>query len=826
MKSRSVKFRPCYMKSSDLGPLKYFMGLELAQSNRGIFISQRHYTLQILQDVGLLAAKPLSIPMDPHILEVYTRARNPYFSNKELSVKVFADSNWASCLDTRKSTSGICIIVGDTLISWKSKKQHVVSRSSVEAEYRSLASTTCELVWLSSLFHDLFISIVQPSLLYFDDQAAIHLANNPIFHEGTKQMELDYHFILDKLVDGSLKLLPRVLLTLEEKHLPYDLKLVDLSNKPEWFLKINSEGKVPVVKFDEQWIADSDVITQTLEEKYPNPPLATPPDKSSVGSKIFSTFIAFLKSKDPNDGTEQALLSELSSFNDHIKENGPFINGKEISAADLSLGPKLYHLEIALGHYKNWSVPDSLPYVKSYMKCCHGRMVSRLQTTPEKVISMIFPLFAPPNTSHALPHAPVHPPQTKSAVPSVQLSSSSTAYIAPHAPIHVLPPNSCRPPPLLSSNLCALPPIDLSYHPDVKNPRIYSTFEVVNLRHIPTLKCEKLNVNNYFSWFQSMKMILEGRHKFGFLIGEMLRPPPGDPQMFGTPNWQIITYSRIKEIDKIYDFLAGLNPKFDIVRGHILGQRPIPSLMKVCYEIRLEEDRTSAMSISTTLTIDSATFSARSSTSGSDKHNGRLLLYMSIAKNNDIPKNSVGNYMVVSQEVPLSNLVYLSSSVLLSVDGNNPCDSGATDHLTGSSERFVSYIPYAGNKTTRIADGSLAPIAAKEKISPCAVSPCIMLNNIGFLFLHNHTNQPTLSLLFIVKSGTIQDNYLIWETACVFVGYLCINKAINAFIRLLGESESKESNSNWVISLESTSATLVTILSPDPYYIIPTNQVP
>lgn len=49
---------------------------------------------------------------------------------------------------------------------------------------------------------------------------------------------------------------------------------------------------------------------------------------------------------------------------------GPFVNGKQISAADLSLGPKLYHLEISLGHYKNWSVPDSLPYVKSYMKVC------------------------------------------------------------------------------------------------------------------------------------------------------------------------------------------------------------------------------------------------------------------------------------------------------------------------------------------------------------------------------------------------------------------------------------------------------------------------
>ncbi|XP_030536691.1 glutathione S-transferase DHAR3, chloroplastic isoform X1 [Rhodamnia argentea] len=166
---------------------------------------------------------------------------------------------------------------------------------------------------------------------------------------------------------GDCPFCQRVLLTMEEKHLPYDLKLVDFGNKPEWFLKINPEGKVPVVKLDEKWVADSDVITQSLEEKYPDPPLITPAEKASIGSKILSTFIGFLKSKDSTDGTEQALLNELSSINDHIKENGPFINGKEISAADLSLGPKLYHMEIALGHYKNWSVPDSLPYVKSYM---------------------------------------------------------------------------------------------------------------------------------------------------------------------------------------------------------------------------------------------------------------------------------------------------------------------------------------------------------------------------------------------------------------------------------------------------------------------------
>lgn len=167
---------------------------------------------------------------------------------------------------------------------------------------------------------------------------------------------------------GDCPFTQRVLLTLEEKHLPYDLKLIDLANKPEWFLSANPEGKVPVVKLDGKWIADSDVITQSVEEKFPDPSLVTPPEKASVGSKIFSTYIGFLKSKDASDGTEQTLLNELSAFNDYIKENGPFINGKAISAADLSLGPKLYHMEIALGHYKKWSVPDSLPHLKTYMK--------------------------------------------------------------------------------------------------------------------------------------------------------------------------------------------------------------------------------------------------------------------------------------------------------------------------------------------------------------------------------------------------------------------------------------------------------------------------
>ncbi|KAL5724034.1 Glutathione S-transferase dhar1 [Ranunculus cassubicifolius] len=68
----------------------------------------------------------------------------------------------------------------------------------------------------------------------------------------------------------------RVLLTLEEKKVPYKSLLVDLSNKPQWFLDISPEGKVP------EWVADSDVITQIIEEKYPQPSLVTPPEFASV----------------------------------------------------------------------------------------------------------------------------------------------------------------------------------------------------------------------------------------------------------------------------------------------------------------------------------------------------------------------------------------------------------------------------------------------------------------------------------------------------------------------------------------------------------------
>ncbi|KAK9283356.1 hypothetical protein L1049_011598 [Liquidambar formosana] len=174
-------------------------------------------------------------------------------------------------------------------------------------------------------------------------------------------------------VVGDCPFSHRVLLTLEEKKIPYQLHLINLSDKPQWFTEVNPEGKVPVIKVDDKWIPDSDVITGLLEEKYPAPSLCPPPECASVGSKIFPSFVKFLKSKDPNDGSEQALLDELKALDDHLKAHGPYINGENITAVDLSLAPKLYHLEVALGHFKNWTVPESLTHVHNYMKLLFSR---------------------------------------------------------------------------------------------------------------------------------------------------------------------------------------------------------------------------------------------------------------------------------------------------------------------------------------------------------------------------------------------------------------------------------------------------------------------
>lgn len=172
---------------------------------------------------------------------------------------------------------------------------------------------------------------------------------------------------------GDCPFCQRVLLTLEEKKVPYKTHLINLSDKPEWYLAVNPEGKVPAVKFDDKWVPDSDVIVGILEEKYPEPSLVTPPEFANVGSKLFGPFVTFLKSKDPNDGSEQALLNELKALDEHLKAHGPYIAGEKVTAADLSLAPKLYHLDAVLGHFKKWTVPEELTHLHNYKKLLFSR---------------------------------------------------------------------------------------------------------------------------------------------------------------------------------------------------------------------------------------------------------------------------------------------------------------------------------------------------------------------------------------------------------------------------------------------------------------------
>ncbi|RVX19329.1 Retrovirus-related Pol polyprotein from transposon RE1 [Vitis vinifera] len=223
-----------HFQTKDLGKLKYFLGIEIAQSSSGVVLSQRKYALDILEETGMLDCKPVDTPMDPNVKLVpgqgeplgdpgrYRRlplgCRNPYlryikstpgqgvlYENRgHTQVVGYTDADWAGSPTDRRSTSGYCVFIGGNLISWKSKKQDVVARSSAEAEYRAMALATCELIWLRHLLQELRFGKDEQMKLICDNQAALHIASNPVFHERTKHIEVDCHFIREKIASGCV----------------------------------------------------------------------------------------------------------------------------------------------------------------------------------------------------------------------------------------------------------------------------------------------------------------------------------------------------------------------------------------------------------------------------------------------------------------------------------------------------------------------------------------------------------------------------------------------------------------------------------------------
>jgi len=250
----------------DFGPLRYFLGIEIARSSKGIILSQRKYVLDLLVETGILGCRPCGSPIDRnhqtcaelgdsidkeryqrlvgrliylchtrpdiayavsvvsrymhdprtrHMEVVYqilrylkgTHGKGLWFrANQHLNLEGYCDADWASCRDDRRSTSGYCVFVGGNLVSWRSKKQAVVSQSTAEAEHQAMALALCEMMWLKSLLKELRVLKNETMLLHCDNVAAINIANNPVQFDRMKHVEIDRFFIKEKMNGGILRL--------------------------------------------------------------------------------------------------------------------------------------------------------------------------------------------------------------------------------------------------------------------------------------------------------------------------------------------------------------------------------------------------------------------------------------------------------------------------------------------------------------------------------------------------------------------------------------------------------------------------------------------
>lgn len=199
-------FLNTYFHMKDLGPVRYFLSLEVDHTPQGYFLSQRKYILDLLKEYGLTHYRPLRLPTrDPlpnpepyqrlvgkliyltisrpdisftvHALSKFMhKPTAPHYqaalrvlrylkgsphqgvlfaSNSTAALTAYCDSDWAGCPSTRKFTTGFCVLLGNSPFSWKSKRQTIVARSSAEAEYRAMAMTTCEVLWVNQLLKDL-----------------------------------------------------------------------------------------------------------------------------------------------------------------------------------------------------------------------------------------------------------------------------------------------------------------------------------------------------------------------------------------------------------------------------------------------------------------------------------------------------------------------------------------------------------------------------------------------------------------------------------------------------------------------------------------------
>ena len=252
---------------TDLGTMRYFLGIQVQQSDEGIFISQGKYAENLLKKFNMLKSKPMDTPMAinlkltsndgapkfdasiyksvvgsliyltntrpdiVHAVSVVSRFMSDpsnhhfaavkrilryiqgtkgygirYTQEKKAHLVGYTDSDWAGAIDDRKSTSGHVFFLGSKVISWSSKKQSTVALSTTEAEYISATSTACEAVWIRRILADLRQEQNTPTKLYCDNMSTIAMTKNPVFHSRSKHIELRHHFIRKLVEDGEIEL--------------------------------------------------------------------------------------------------------------------------------------------------------------------------------------------------------------------------------------------------------------------------------------------------------------------------------------------------------------------------------------------------------------------------------------------------------------------------------------------------------------------------------------------------------------------------------------------------------------------------------------------
>ena len=248
----------------DLRQLSYFLGIEATHDSFGLHLRQTRYIIDLLDRFNLIGIRPYRAPCvlgtklskfdgDPLLdhfeyrhtvgalqyitltcLDIaysvnqlcqhmqaltiahWTAAKRVlrylkntmdfglFYKPGSFAINAYCDSDWDGDPDDRRSTCGYGMFVGPNLISWSVKKQPVVSKSSTKAEYRCLALVTVEVYWLRMLLCELKISLDSPPVIWCDNISALALASNPVFHARSKHIEVDYHFVHEKVAHRDI----------------------------------------------------------------------------------------------------------------------------------------------------------------------------------------------------------------------------------------------------------------------------------------------------------------------------------------------------------------------------------------------------------------------------------------------------------------------------------------------------------------------------------------------------------------------------------------------------------------------------------------------